>query len=109
MDHGAAAIIGPSFLNEAMSQLAPAYSGSCAIVSYYHSESRVLKVACTGDSRAVLGRRNAAGEWEAIALSSDQVRGLVFTLKGRRRKIDFGELDRLQRGRSRKTAQRTSR
>ncbi|KAF6240447.1 hypothetical protein HO173_001115 [Letharia columbiana] len=72
MDQGATAITGPSFLNEAMSRLGPAYSGSCALVSYYHTESQILKVACTGDSRAVLGRRNAAGEWEAIALSSDQ-------------------------------------
>lgn len=72
MDQGAAAITGPSYLNEAMSRLGPAYSGSCALVSYYHSESQLLKVACTGDSRAVLGRRNAAGEWEAIALSNDQ-------------------------------------
>lgn len=78
MDQGATAITGPSYLNEAMSRLGPAYSGSCALVSYYHSESQLLKVACTGDSRAVLGRRNAAGEWEAIALSNDQVGGLIF-------------------------------
>lgn len=95
MEQSAAAITGPSFLNEAMSKLAPAYSGSCALISYYHSESHVLKVACTGDSRAVLGRRNAAGEWEAIALSSDQVRGSIFTLEKRRRKSDFGALDSL--------------
>ena len=73
MDQGATVITGPSFLKDAMSRLAPAYSGSCALVSFYHSESQLLKVACTGDSRAVLGRRNAAGEWEAIALSTDQV------------------------------------
>lgn len=77
MEQGATAIAGPSFLNEAMSQLGPAYSGSCALVSYYHSDSQLLKVACTGDSRAVLGRRNAVGAWEAIALSKDQVGGLV--------------------------------
>ncbi|CAD6572113.1 MAG: hypothetical protein ASARMPREDX12_004951 [Alectoria sarmentosa] len=53
MEQGATAITGPSFLNEAMSQIGPAYSGSC-------------------DSRAVLGRRNAAGKWEARALSRDQ-------------------------------------
>ena len=76
MDQGTTAIIGPSFLGGAMSQLGPAYSGSCALVSYYQSDSQLLKVACTGDSRAVLGRRNAAGEWEATALSSDQVGNL---------------------------------
>ena len=65
-----------------MSRLAPAYSGSCALVSYYVSDLQLLKVACTGDSRAVLGRRNAAGEWKAIALSSDQVGGLILEREG---------------------------
>ena len=72
MDQAAKAASGPAFLNDAMSQLSPAYSGSCALVSYYHSDSQQLKVACTGDSRAVLGRRNAAGQWETVALSKDQ-------------------------------------
>ena len=72
MDSGAKAVTGPSFLNEAMSSLAPAYAGSCALVSYYHPPSRELKVACVGDSRAVLGRRNASGGWDATALSADQ-------------------------------------
>jgi len=72
MDLGAKAVSGPSFLNDAMSQLGPAYSGSCALMSYYHSDSQQLKVACVGDSRAVLGRRNASGGWEVIALSADQ-------------------------------------
>ena len=37
-------------------------------------DTKLLKVACTGDSRAVLGRRRSgsAGDWEAIALSEDQ-------------------------------------
>ena len=72
MDTAAKAASGLSFLNDVMSQLSPAYSGSCALVSYYHSDSQQLKVACTGDSRAVLGRRNASGKWEATALSKDQ-------------------------------------
>ena len=72
MDLAAKAATGPSFLNEAMASLAPAYAGTCALVSYYHSASRDLKVACVGDSRAVLGRRNASGGWDAIALSADQ-------------------------------------
>lgn len=72
MNQGAKAISGPTFLNDAMSQLMPAYAGSCALVSCYYSDAQLLKVACTGDSRAVLGRRNEAGQWEAIALSSDQ-------------------------------------
>jgi pyruvate dehydrogenase phosphatase len=71
MGQGAEAL-GPSFLNDAMSQLGPAYAGSCALVSYYHSDSELLKVACTGDSRAVLGRRNASGGLDTIPLSTDQ-------------------------------------
>ena len=31
-----------------------------------------------GDSLAILGRRNATGEWKAIALSGDQVVALIF-------------------------------
>jgi pyruvate dehydrogenase phosphatase len=52
--------------------LAPALSGSCALLSFYDSRSKVLRVACTGDSRAVLGRRGPSGKWIATALSVDQ-------------------------------------
>ena len=46
--------------------LAPALSGSCALLSFYDSRSKTLRVACTGDSRAVLGRRNpGTGKWFA--------------------------------------------
>lgn len=72
MNEAAKTVSGPSFLNDAMSQLGPAYSGSCALVSYYHSDSQQLSVACTGDSRAVMGRRNASGGWDTAALSVDQ-------------------------------------
>ena len=34
--------------------------------------TQLLRVACVGDSRAVLGRKGASGDWEAIALSLDQ-------------------------------------
>ena len=72
MNQAAKAASRPTFLNDAMSQLGPAYAGSCALVSFYHSQSQQLKVACTGDSRAVLGRRNKSGKWEGIDLSVDQ-------------------------------------
>ena len=72
MDLGAKAVKGPTFLNDAISQLSPAYAGSCALVGFYHTDSQQIKVACVGDSRAVLGRKNGAGEWEAIPLSEDQ-------------------------------------
>lgn len=52
--------------------LQPALSGSCALLSFYDSTSTLLRVACTGDSRAVLGRRSESGKWTATALSEDQ-------------------------------------
>ncbi|KAF2417658.1 protein serine/threonine phosphatase 2C [Tothia fuscella] len=55
--------------------LAPALSGSCALLSFYDSRSKELKVACTGDSRAVLGRRGGSGKWIATPLSIDQTGG----------------------------------
>jgi len=53
--------------------LAPALSGSCALLSFYDSHSKTLRVACTGDSRAVLGRRSGtdSSKWTATALSED--------------------------------------
>lgn len=55
--------------------LAPALSGSCALLSFYDSSSGLLRVACTGDSRAVLGRRSDGGKWTATPLSVDQTGG----------------------------------
>ncbi|KAK7752259.1 [Pyruvate dehydrogenase [acetyl-transferring]]-phosphatase 1, mitochondrial [Diatrype stigma] len=52
--------------------LGPALSGSCALLSFYDSSTKTLRVACTGDSRAVLGRRSSTGKWTATALSEDQ-------------------------------------
>ncbi|TGZ83652.1 protein serine/threonine phosphatase 2C [Ascodesmis nigricans] len=53
--------------------LAPALSGSCALLAFYESRSQQLRVAVTGDSRAVLGRRNpTSGKWVATPLSVDQ-------------------------------------
>ncbi|KAL8717716.1 MAG: hypothetical protein Q9225_005069 [Loekoesia sp. 1 TL-2023] len=55
--------------------LGPALSGSCALLSFYDSRSKDFRVACTGDSRAVLGRRNPNGTWTAQPLSEDQTGG----------------------------------
>ncbi|KAI1431538.1 protein phosphatase 2C [Xylaria sp. CBS 124048] len=52
--------------------LGPALSGSCALLSFYDTSTNTLRVACTGDSRAVLGRRNSSGKWTATPLSDDQ-------------------------------------
>jgi len=60
--------------SKAATLLAPALSGSCALLSFYDSASKTLRVACTGDSRAVLGRRSAKNstKWIAMPLSVDQ-------------------------------------
>ncbi|KAL8643345.1 MAG: hypothetical protein Q9228_000067 [Teloschistes exilis] len=55
--------------------LGPALSGSCALLSFYDSRSKNFRVACTGDSRAVLGRRGPNGLWTAQPLSEDQTGG----------------------------------
>ena len=51
--------------------LAPAIAGSCAILSFYDTRTQLLRVACTGDCRAVLGRRDGS-KWTVTQLSSDQ-------------------------------------
>ncbi|KAI9727085.1 MAG: hypothetical protein M1828_007286 [Chrysothrix sp. TS-e1954] len=62
---------------KAASLLAPALSGSCALLSFYDTASQTLRVACTGDSRAILGRRSPQnpGKWTAMPLSVDQTAG----------------------------------
>jgi len=52
--------------------LAPAISGSCALLSFYDTRSQLLRVACAGDCRAVLGRRVGGSTWSATQLSADQ-------------------------------------
>lgn len=59
-------------LSEALSCLTLAYAGSCALLGIYDPISYILRVACVGDSRAVLGRKNEAGTWDTVALSADQ-------------------------------------
>lgn len=58
-------------LQDKLKKLAVAYAGSCALLSVYDPVTSNLHVACTGDSRAVLGRK-IKGKWEAIPLSVDQ-------------------------------------
>ncbi|KAG0315842.1 hypothetical protein BGZ97_007750 [Linnemannia gamsii] len=62
----------------ACSSLLPAISGSCALMAYIDVKQKDLYVACTGDSRAVMGVRepSAASKsghiWKAVPLSFDQ-------------------------------------
>jgi pyruvate dehydrogenase phosphatase len=78
--------------------LAPALSGSCALLSFYDSNTKLLRVACTGDSRAVLGRRGDSGKWVATPLSVDQT-GSNPDEEARMRKQHPGEDDVIRNGR----------
>ncbi|KAL8873115.1 MAG: hypothetical protein Q9174_001362 [Haloplaca sp. 1 TL-2023] len=66
------AITGSIPLQRAMHAIEIAESGSCALLAMYDVTSQLLRVACVGDSRAVLGRRKMKGGWDTIPLSVDQ-------------------------------------
>lgn len=50
----------------------PAVSGSCGLLSLYDSNNCTLKVAVTGDSRAILVKQSNDGGWIVNSLSIDQ-------------------------------------
>lgn len=50
----------------------PAISGSCALLGVYNSADRKLRVALSGDSRALLGKLDESGNWSVESLSTDQ-------------------------------------
>ncbi|CCE66254.1 hypothetical protein TPHA_0P00960 [Tetrapisispora phaffii CBS 4417] len=50
----------------------PAISGSCALLSVYDSKNSIMKVAVTGDSRALICEQLPSGEYTVKALSTDQ-------------------------------------
>jgi pyruvate dehydrogenase phosphatase len=57
----------------AVAAIAPALSGSCALLSIYDPSSSTVRTAVTGDSRAVLGSWSSeADSYYAEALSKDQ-------------------------------------
>ncbi|KAL1612809.1 hypothetical protein SLS60_001038 [Paraconiothyrium brasiliense] len=57
----------------AISALTPAFSGSCALLAAFDPEQSKLRVACVGDSRAVLGRWDSSErKYVAQPLSVDQ-------------------------------------
>ena len=57
----------------AIAALTPAFSGSCALLATFDPANDTLRVACTGDSRAVLGRWDpSSNSYTTIALSVDQ-------------------------------------
>ncbi|EEB08173.1 pyruvate dehydrogenase phosphatase [Schizosaccharomyces japonicus yFS275] len=72
-DHVTRVFKGPVSLQQAASLLLPALSGSCALLAAYSAKSQNLQVACTGDSRAVLGVRSKDNRgWETVPMSADQ-------------------------------------
>ncbi|KAE8855589.1 hypothetical protein PTNB73_09875 [Pyrenophora teres f. teres] len=57
----------------AIAALTPAFSGSCALLAAFDPHTSTLRVACTGDSRAVLGRWDPeSSTYTALPLSVDQ-------------------------------------
>ncbi|KAI4706573.1 hypothetical protein J4E89_008640 [Alternaria sp. Ai002NY15] len=57
----------------AIAALTPAFSGSCALLAAFDPQTSKLRVACTGDSRAVLGRWDpSTNTYTCIPLSEDQ-------------------------------------
>ncbi|KAJ3495930.1 hypothetical protein NLG97_g3037 [Lecanicillium saksenae] len=58
---------------EAVSALAPAIAGSCALMTIYDTKTSTLRTAVTGDSRAVIGSWSSSNKaYTAEALSKDQ-------------------------------------
>lgn len=96
--HSAQEVLKSNSRSVAAELLAPALSGSCALLSFYDSKSNLLRVACTGDSRAVLGRRSDNGKWAATPLSVDQT-GNNPDEVNRMRKLHPGEQHVIRNGR----------
>ncbi|KAK3389157.1 phosphatase 2C-like domain-containing protein [Podospora didyma] len=59
-------------LADKVSRITTGSNGSCALLSLWDPSSRKLHVACTGDSRAVMGVQTPEGTWQTVALSVDQ-------------------------------------
>ncbi|KAI8444048.1 phosphatase 2C-like domain-containing protein [Phakopsora pachyrhizi] len=62
---------------ESLQALLPSLSGSCALLAYIDTLRSKVHVACTGDSRAVMGVWEpednwGRGKWKALVLSEDQ-------------------------------------
>ncbi|POY76164.1 hypothetical protein BMF94_0887 [Rhodotorula taiwanensis] len=63
--------------SEALATLLPALSGSCALLAFLDAGRNKLHIACTGDSRAVMGvwvpdGSKEGGKWRVQPLSEDQ-------------------------------------
>ncbi|GJC89017.1 protein phosphatase 2C [Colletotrichum liriopes] len=59
--------------SKVMAAIAPAIAGSCALLSIFDPATSTIRVACTGDSRAVLGSiAPGSTSYSALELSKDQ-------------------------------------
>jgi pyruvate dehydrogenase phosphatase len=73
MDSAWKAVASGADYESVMAAFDPATAGSCALLSIYDTARSTLRVACTGDSRAVLGRYDpAAGKYTDKPMSKDQ-------------------------------------
>ena len=72
IQEGVDALTKARLLTDVLSMTAPSYAGSCALLALYTPSQNLLRVACVGDSRAVLGRRNQDGTYSTIPMSIDQ-------------------------------------
>ena len=57
---------------EKVLRLTPASNGSCALLSLFDPSTRTVRIACTGDSRAVVGYQTEDGKWELAHATVDQ-------------------------------------
>ena len=55
----------------AINLLAPAYAGACALLAFYDAKTSKLRIALTGDCRAVLGRKRPDGRYDLEVLTTD--------------------------------------
>ena len=80
--------------------LLPAHAGSCALLTFFDSQTGRLKVACTGDSRAILGRKDPkTGKWIVEVLSVDQTGRNIDEANRLRKEHPGEERDVVRRGR----------
>jgi pyruvate dehydrogenase phosphatase len=80
--------------------LLPAHAGSCALLTFLDSQTGRLKVACTGDSRAILGRKDkTSGKWIVEVLSTDQTGRNLDEVNRMRSEHPGEERDVIKRGR----------
>ncbi|KAK0715572.1 phosphatase 2C-like domain-containing protein [Lasiosphaeris hirsuta] len=74
LQHAEETIASPTLtFAQKIARLTTGSNGSCALLSLYDPSTHKLHVACTGDSRAVMGRLDPSTKtWTTVALSEDQ-------------------------------------